>query len=68
MKTIRNAKVRDDEGFTLYRMTRVVDAAPLGLVLMVSDAELAVGRDVVARKLRAARRQLAAACAQARAA
>lgn len=66
MTTIRNAKVRDDAGFTLYRMTRVVDAVPLALVLMVPDAELAVGRAAVARRLRAARAQLAAAVAEAR--
>lgn len=65
MRTVRNAIVRDD-GFTLYRMTRVIDGVPLGLVLMVPSAERAVGRTAVARRIRDARAQLAAAVAAAR--
>lgn len=59
MKTIRNEKQDNGHGFTMYRMTRVIEGRQFGLSIAVPNIEMQVGRNVVAKRLRDARRKLA---------
>lgn len=61
MKTVRNVKEWTDQGW-LYRMVRIVGKKHLGYNVAIPKQEMHY-RDVVAWRLRSARRELALAVA-----